>query len=171
MVSPEEGLADPLVAVVVAIALSVASATNKFLSIKNISHKHIFYPDHLSSKLCDKLPFLDRDAGAVTARELGLVARGENKPSVLLSVPADVVGEDPVFWANWKSRFVGHLQNSCVVVKRDYFPTVGTSIALYFCLLEAIEYNPVFHVFAIFLHVNHVLDVHDVLQMTTGSEE
>ena len=105
------------------------------------------------------------------SRKLGLVARCEDELPVLLSVSADVVGDDPVFWSNWKSRFVGHLQKSCFIVKRNYFPTVGIFIKQYFCLLETIEYYPISNVFAVFLHVNYILDVHDVLQMTTGSEE
>ena len=48
VVSPEDGLAAPFVAVVVAIALSVAPAINKFLSIKPFNNnnkiiKHIFH--------------------------------------------------------------------------------------------------------------------------------
>ena len=105
------------------------------------------------------------------SRKLGLVARCENELSVLLPVPADVVGDDPVFWSNWKSLFVSHLQNSCFVVKSNYFPSIGTFIKQYLCLLETIEYYTVSNVFAVFLHVNYVLDVHDVLQMTSGSEE
>ena len=108
---------------------------------------------------------------ALISRKLGLVARCENELSVLLPVSADVVGDDPVFWSDWKSRFVGHLQNCCVVVKRNDFPTIGAFIKQYFCLLKTIEYYPVSNVFAVFLHVNYILDVHDVLQMTTGSEE
>ena len=105
------------------------------------------------------------------SRKLGLIARCEDELSVLLSISADVVGDDPVFWSDWKSRFVGHLQNCCVVVKRNDFPTIGAFIKQYFCLLKTIEYYPVSNVFAVFLHVNYILDVHDVLQMTTGSEE
>ena len=105
------------------------------------------------------------------SRKLGLIARGEDKFSCLLSVSADVFGDDPFFWSDWKSRFVGQLQNLCVIVKGYYFPTVGTFIKQYFCLFKTIEYYPVSNVFAVFLHVNYILDVHDVFQMTTGSQK
>ena len=50
VVSPEDGLAAPFVAVVVAIALSVAPAINKFLSIKPFNNNKIIKPSKTPPK-------------------------------------------------------------------------------------------------------------------------
>ena len=125
----------------------------------------------ISQTLQKKSPLFNRDAGAVIAGKLGLIARGEDQPSRRLPISADILGDDPFLWSDRKSGFVCQHKDLSVVVERKYFPTVGTFVQQDLCLFETIEYNSVSNVFAVFLHVNYILDVHDVLQMTTGSEE
>ena len=118
-----------------------------------------------------KSPLFNGDAGAVIARELGLITGGEDQPSRRLPISADILGDVPFLWSDRKSSFVCQHKDLGVVVQRKYFPTVGTFVQQDLCLFETIEYNSVSNVFAVFLHVHYILDVHDVLQMTAGSQD
>ena len=105
-------MAAPFVAVVVAVALSIAP------SIKML----------IRQTLQGVLPLFDGDTGAVVARKLGLVAGGYDETPPVLPISADIFGDDPILWSDWKSCFVRHLKDLCVVVKGDDLPTVGTFV-------------------------------------------
>ena len=88
-------------------------------------------PSHLTTNISNfakKSPLFNRDAGPVIARELGLVAGGDDETPPVLPISADIFGYDPILWSDWKSCFVRHLKDLCVVVKGDDLPTVGTFV-------------------------------------------